>query len=367
MKKILPVLGAIVLFFSACKKTMQDKNIIQGLNTVPPRVTVENGHLSFRTAATYEAFIEDGSHQNFVKGLPGGNDFTSFSDKNKLMSSQPSRVINNCDVPDELIENNPVFFGMINEEGIVEIEGTLYRYDYCNEKVWVISVGDSHNAEYYASFMNGIEIPGKVGWFFTYVDAIEAVAQGYKTMPEETTVSGIELFEKVTVGARAVEYFYIKNDPKQPNKENVLMDGNLQYDKFAVYFHFYGKEKYRTPCMFNWCTSSGGNREWKVSFSYTYHRKGQNNPQSGSATIIPPSSGDNKADKTFYEGSRGLRKDLNSARWNVNNVYTRSVRVLRGENPGGLFLVGSYSIPTYQYKNNYQFPGSIDKPYVIRF
>jgi hypothetical protein len=77
----------------------------------------------------------------------------------------------------------------------------------------------------------------------------------------------------------------------------------------------------------------------------------------------PIGSSENKAEKTFYEGNRGLR--WGKSTWNVNNMFTNVMKVERNEGAAWYFI-GSYSLNSFQYQNNYQFPGFIS-PFVNNF
>ena len=256
-------------------------------------------------------------------------------------------------MPDSLIDDNLDFFNTIDSNGVVEIDGTLYRYDYCNQKVWVISDSDANDSLYNSDFMNGNERTDIVGSFPTYVDVIEAVNQGYKTMPDTNAVDGDEIFERGAEWITTYEVCYIKNDDYN---NQVILDGKIGYEKFGFYFHFFAKEKYKKYILFNWFTSTGGNRAWSVDFTYYYHRKGSSSAQSGSGTVYPPSSGENKTAKTFYEGGRGLKNNSNYARWDVKNIYTDLFEVSR--NPSGnpdYFR----TLSGFTYVNNYTFDNGI--------
>lgn len=363
MKKTFLMLLLITTLFSACKKAPQ--NAIDPL----PDISVEKGRLKFSSVTVYEAFTTNAEKKDVLESLKKSASFVNFKDGGPAAGDGQGLVINGCDVPDELIEDNQEFFNTLNQNGVVQIGATLYRYDYCNNKTWVLDAAEENNGPAYQDFLNG-NPSSLVGVFPTYVDVTEAVAQGYRTMPDSATAAENEIFESMTLfGDRGVEYFYINNDPKDPESYNVLMDGNLQYDKFGIFFHFYGKEKYRTSCFFNWCTSSAGARDWNVKYNYTYHRKGQSNPVSGSSTIYPPlSGGENKCEKTFYQGGRGLRANRNSVTWNVNKVNTNKVKIRRGTNPQNLSTFVLYSIERYQYANNFVFPVSpYNGPFILAF
>jgi hypothetical protein len=366
MKRILSCLFSAILLFASCKKTNETTVPNNERNQVVKGVVIVNGRISFPTVAVYAQYLGLENKKDFIRSIPGSEGFVSMKDTKGVSGNSQSKLINGCEVPDELVENNPGLFDIMNPDGVVEIEGTLYRYDYCNDKVWVISVANSGVAGSYAGFMTGDEISGVVGSFPTYVDALEAVAQGYTTMPTESSVEGNEIFAKGAEGGSLNEFCYINNDEKNLKGQNVLMDGVISYDKLGIYFHFYAKEKYKTRCLINWCNTSTGRRDWNVKYKYIYHRKGQSSTNSGSGTIAPPLAGDNNCAKTFYEGSRGLLNDENDAIWDVNNMYTNKLSVTRKFS--GTINTFNYtlSINSFRFVNNYTFnTGTIH--YAIRF
>lgn len=354
MKKILFGL-ALISLLPACKKDNAPADTISKENGSSNVIKVEKGRLNFTSVAAYENFLSARDKEGLINTLPEKEDFISYKNRKSNPQAAQARVIGNCDVPEDLIESNPVFFDfIINAEGIVEIADNLYRYDYCNEKVWVISVANAAVDTYYADFLAGIERRDVVGWFYTYVDAIAAVEEGYRTMPAPGTETDNEIFKGTLLGRTILEEMYINNDEKNPKGQvNARMDGKLSYDKFAVYFHFYGKEKYQERCFFNWCTNSGpGHRDWYVHYDYQYRRKGNSNPVHIIGNINPPLAGDNKVDKTFYEGSRGLR--WCDATWDVEKVLTNYVAVDRNLGSRWGYVCPAQGFSSFAYRNNHQ-------------
>lgn len=354
MKSIWMHLALIVLIFASCKKTNNELTVSD--NHSPQGISVNSGRMNFSSKAAYSRYLEAPDKQGMLRAVTTGSEFTSYTNRGAGSATQQSRMINGCDVPESLVENNPVFFDMLNAEGVVEIDGILYRYDYCNDKVWVISAADAQIPANYAAFMSGADVTDVVGSFPTYVDVLEATALGHKTMPPatDTDVDESEIFDRGARGINFSEWCNINNDEKYPKNQNVKMDGIISYDKFAIYFHFYAIEKYKTPCtFFNWCTSSGGRRDWNVTYGSYYRVKGSNSPVNITGTLTPPPSGENKCSKTFYEGTRGLRDDLNHARWNVNNMFTNKLSVERAIN--GTFFNYSRYMSNFGFVNNYQF------------
>lgn len=323
---------------------------------------IQNGHLAFLNSNSYERFLSLSIADKKIELLKLENygEFESFKDKQAQTSNVSSRVINGCSVPDSLIGDNPDFFSTLDADGVVQIGRMVYRYDYCNDKVFVISASDALNQTYYNSFMQGVEIQNVVGAFPTYVDVVDAVDSGYKTMPDTNAVRGNETFERVGgfLGNVHLENFNVTNNPKDEKEVNQF-DGKLAYDKFGIYFHFYGKEKYQTPCFFGFCTSYYGPRDWSINYQYNYKRKRSSTIISGSGTLNPPVSGENKVDYDFYSGSRGLKKDQGYARWDVMNVYTKTARIERNQG-SGWSTVTNYGLLLFSYVTNYYNPGQPD-------
>lgn len=366
MKKILTAMVAFAISFYGCKKRLVEQDSLPEKKRLSTGITIQNGHLSFLTASAYEQFLAMTGKEKFVQSLEGSGEFLSFINRKAGMQNQQARIFTGCEVPEELVADNPGFFSMINADGIVEISGTLYRYDYCRDRVWVISVANAANGSYYADFMAGEERTNIVGYFPTYVDAIEAVAQGYTTMPDPETVAGNEIFQNVSsglLGTTMLENCFINNNEKDPKDQNIKMDGKLAYDKFAVYFHFYGKEKYQTRCFFNWCTSSNTDRNWRVNYLYKFRRKGRNYEETGYGQLSPAGFIQNETQKDYYSGSRGLV--WGDGGWDVINMYTNKLLVER--NGGSLWtVIANEFYSTFKNVNNYQFQTGT-KPFLIHF
>lgn len=359
MKRTLLGLTSVVLLLSSCKKGLDESNNTPDKNVLSTNAKIENGRLSFRNAAAYEQFLSLPDKQSFVKALPGGNDFVSFKNRKANMQNQQARMINGCDVPDSLIDDNPDLFNTLDTNGIVEISGELYRYDYCNQKAWVISAANAANTTYYADFMSGTLRTNIVGSFPVYVDAIEAVAQGYTTMPDAATVAGNEIFEPIPnsfFGPDNAENCYINNNEENPLDQNIKMDGKLEYAQFAVYFHFYGKEKYQTRCFFNWCTSSNSDRNWRVNYWYNFRRKGRSYDETGRGQASPVGFNQNETKQDFYSGNRGLK--WADATWDVVNMWTNKLKVERNYGSSWI-LIANETYPTFRFVNNYQFQSGI--------
>jgi hypothetical protein len=367
MKNIFSGLVMTCLLFSACKKNINDNEAISEEKLRTTETKIENGRLSFSTIAAYEQFLNLSDKESFVKSLPGSKDFISFKNRNVSIQNQQARSINGCDVPEELIENNPVFFNMLDVNGIVQINGTVYRYDYCNNKMWVMNSTNALDPAIYQNFMGGVETAGVVGSFPNYVDVLEAVAQGYKTMPDPATVTGNEIFQSPMpnsfLGPDVAENCYINNNQKAPKDQNILMDGKLEYAQFAIYFHLYGKEKYKTRCLINWCTSSNSDRNWRVNYSYSFRRKGKNSDDSGTGQASPVGYNQNELEQTVYSFSRGLRWAY--LQWDVVNMFTNKLKVER--NGGSAWtLIANESYPTFRNVNNFQFQNGVNH-FILRF
>jgi hypothetical protein len=348
MKKLLMTAIAVpIIFFNfSCKKDLK-LNVSTDAYTI---AKVVDGRISFTSKASYESYFSAPDRKKVVNSIPGIRDFVSFYErKNSAISS---RQIGNCNVPDSLVENNSAFFDLLDINGVLQIDNYLYRYDYCNDKMWVISAVNNLNSTNHNNFMNGVETNGIVGSFPNYVDVLEAVAAGFTTMPAPADTVGYgEIFRNI-LGPLYKEKCNINNDQKYPQGQNVKMDGLLEYDKFAVYFHFYGKEKYQEPCFFDWCTSTGGTRDWYVFYWYQCQRRGQSQWLTGQGNLYPPYSGENKTDKTFYEGNRGL--NWGDAVWKVENMLTNK-RLVERNYGSSWSLIASESYNSFKVCNNYTF------------
>jgi|GEM_PF-5578342 len=285
-----------------------------------------------------------------LEATPG---FTSLREKGKTSAAANQRIINGCNVPDSLIEDNPDFFSTLDENGVIRVSNYYYRYDYCNDKVWVISFANASNPANWTDFLNGNASNPAVGWFHTYVDVYEAVNTGYYTMPDEREVEGNEIFENVKLfdfSDKNLEDFRF-NEPETGNgPNNVRMDGKLAYDKFGIHFHFYGNEKFQRKNSAFWFTASDGTRDWYIVYQSRYRRKGSSTDVNDNGTLIPPLGGKNKLDKSFYKGSRGLKKLY--ARWDLD-IYTNLVYVTRNDNGIWQYIFGSLTPTTWGRKKNY--------------
>jgi hypothetical protein len=310
-----------------------------------PKVKIENGYLAFESRVSFDRLFElpQQKRTDFIKRFESSPDFTSLREKESSASPSNQRIINGCNVPDSLIEDNADFFATLDGNGVIQIGSDLFRVDYCNSKVFVILASIAHQGNNYTDFLNGNTGNPNVGWLYTHVDILEAVALGYRTMPDTTKISdpeGIFSQSKTGIlGKTKTENKFIYDHDLDVSPIDRLMDGKLSYDKWGIYFHFYGKEKYKYKSVSGlWLTASNGTQgttSWNVVYTYSYLRKGSGQSlQSGSGDLLPPAIGnENKVDKTFYSGSRGLKDGF--AQWDVWNNRTDYVRVERnyvGEN-----------------------------------
>lgn len=365
MRKIF-VFILIVSLFLSCRKIVETQN----LRTREINVSIVKGHLFFRTVADYDALLQSkaGKISEFLKSTPMLENFMSYKESKKYFHMQ--RTIAGCDVPDSLIEDNDDFFSLLDENGIIQIEDYLYRYDYCNEKVWVISSTNAENSVYYNNFLEGNLVSDIVGSFPTYVDVIEAVADNYSTMPDSSMIEGNEIFENE--GGVVNELFGFEDKHLEAFYRYVSstssaekFDGKLAYQGFGIYFHFYGKEKFQEPCFFNWCTSTGGPRNWYAKYQYSYIRKGNSTTTTGSGTIYPPSfGGENKVDKEFYSGRRGLKAGgTRFAQWDVGNVLAYHTNIQRNQGTGWVTIFNYTQNPAANV-TNYEGPNNNINHYI---
>ncbi len=345
------VIGSLM----SCRKDAHEPQVIKDQNI---QAGVENGHLVFKTTDDYNKVLDSEDPGHLIKRLKGGETFISLMDQYKKRIKSSAKMIGNCNVPDSLIKDNESFFSVLDQDGVVQIENTLYRYDYCADRVWVISATNATNNSFYSDFMNGIERTGVVGYFPSYVDALEAVVTGYTTMPDENSVQGNEIFERTgLLGEQVLEHFDVNNNEKNEKETNRLF-GKLHYDKFAIYFHFFGKEQYEALGQLSFFP------DWRVNFKYDYQRKGSSSENTGTGILSPAGNNGNEVAKTFYEGSRGLKSG--DATWDVYNVLAKYVFIER--NAGSLWeQIIHYSLPTFQYVNNYPYINGAYRHFIISF
>ena len=315
------VLASVML--AACQKENAPGGEIKNEEAMP-KIKIEQGHLVFDSRASFDKLFQlpEQTRTDLLIRFESSPEFTSFNEKGSETINSNQRIINGCDVPDSLIEDNDDLFRTLDNNGVVQIGSDLYRYDYCNDKVFIIAFAIAYQGNNYNDFLSGNTSNSNVGWFPTYVDVLDAVAEGYRTMPDPKTVENNDTFKQGAPGNQPLhegKYFYdMDDDESLPS--NTRMDGKLSYDKFGIYFHFYGKEKYQRYGWLGWQTMRSGTTNWLVNYQYQYKRKGQSN-MSGNGTLNPPSAGsENKVEKTFYSGSKGLEKYL--VRWDVRNFTT---------------------------------------------
>lgn len=322
-----------------------------------PEISIRNGHLLFKSRYDFEQLflLPNSTRSLILKQLNDQYSFISFYKKRiTFTAGRHHREYFNCEVPDSLIENNAEFFSLLDVNGVVEIDTFLLRYDYCNKRIWVISSVVADDEQYYNAFLQGDTTNSNLGWFYTYVDVLEALAQNYQTMPDTSLVNEHEIFDKSPSGIPLHEwkYFYDNTD-EESSPNNTRMDGKLAFDKFGIYFHLYGKEKYQRHTWLGWQTVSYGTRNWLVDYQFKYMRKGRNIESNGSGTLQPSLNGENKVGYTFYSGSRGLKKyDI---RWDVRN-YTQYHAVYRKAGGSTEIFIGTFanlpsntSIHVYNY------------------
>jgi hypothetical protein len=356
LKKIGLVIS-VSLLLTACKK----ENLTVPSEPTDAEIKVQNSRVVFSSGQSFESFFLKTSTERaaVLETISQNANFTSLKKKKELSAAGATRMIGNCDVPDELVENNEDFFALLDVNGVIQIGTFLYRYDYCNNKAYVTSAV-SDNDQTYSDFLAGNTSNTAVGWFETYVDVIDAVESGYTTMPDPATVAGNEIFQDSDgsqtnsfFGGTGHEWKYFNDLEYERDHNNARMDGKISYDKFGFYFHFYAKEKYQKLTYIGFITASDGTRDWKVDFSYSYRRKGQSSPRSGSGTNVrPPLAGENKLGRDFYEGSRGLH--WANARWDVWN-HTNYHRVVRGPFSAVLDYTNRPLSQLRPYYANYQF------------
>ena len=310
-----------------------------------PQIKIEHGHLAFPSAREYlKVFsLSIDVRNTILKDLEDSPLFTSYAERIKNNGIDFStRVLNGCDVPEDIIYDNSGFFSTLDQNGVVGIDGFLYRYDYCRDNIFVITTSDAAKTANYNDFISGRTTNSLIGSFPSYVDVIEAIAQGYRTMPDENSVRGIDIFEKVSLEKSLLEDLRFNEIGASDGAGIVRMDGKLAYFTAGIYFHFYAKEKFQRKGLVAWYTSNDGPRNWFVNYEYKYQRKGRSSENNEQGYLNAPKTGENKVDKTFYEGNRGLKKYY--AKWDVD-IYSDYVKVSRN---GGSRWVDIFENRLYQ-------------------
>jgi hypothetical protein len=317
-----------------------------------PEVKISNGHLVFESRAGYDGLfnLPQKVRKSFLKELESSHEFTSLREA-KAQHSSNQKNINGCNVPDSLIEDNEDFFATLDRDGVAQIGGDLLRLDYCNSKVFVISVSVAYQENNYTDFLTGNISNSNVGWFYTHVDVLDALSLSYRSMPDTTQINDPEgIFSQSKTGLFGItktESKLIHDFDLEISPIDRIMDGKLAYDKFGFYFHFYAKEKYKyqsgTGLWLTATSASEGTDEWRVEYKFEYLKKGNGQTlQNGEATLYAPAvGGPNKIDKIFYSGSRGLKDGY--ALWTVWNNHTDYVKVHR--NYVGEHFINIRSIP----------------------
>lgn len=324
MKNIILMAIAAVVFIGCQKQTQAPENL-KKTNRITDNfsVKVQNGRLSFPSEKAYNNYLHS-EGEKVINAKIKSSDFVSLIAARKNLEQKTSlrTTAKECEIPDELIKDNKRFFQLLNKSGIFEVGNYVFRYSYCDSGVWVITKRNFKNDQYRNKFMLGELTKNIIGFFPSNVDAFAVLNMGIISMPEKGS-SEYQILRSnedvTTMKAHArhyYEHFFINNE----ESGEVRLRGKLSYDKFAVYFNFYGKEKYQTNGAIGWTTSSTGDRDWKVDYYYRCRRKGKNYDYTGTATIQPPLSGKNKVIKTFYDGSRGLKNG--EASWKVYNVLS---------------------------------------------
>src|SRR2546423_5143524 len=142
-------IGFALVLVVGCKKSVEDlQRIGEG-----PNVSVKNGHLVFQTQGDYEKYLQLGHNakQQFIMALHQDVSFISARDKTKSSgkSNVNARMIRDCDVSDEVIEDNPELFDLLDRDGVTQIGRDLWRLDYCNNRVFLISESDALTQQNY--------------------------------------------------------------------------------------------------------------------------------------------------------------------------------------------------------------------------
>lgn len=183
MKKVI-YFAVMVTVLASCQKGTKDIAM-----TLPNKIDVKvaNGHLQFLSSSDYGRFLElpQSEQKKLVSNLPNRGSFRSFISQPR---TNATGRLTTCQVPDELLEDNANFFALLDANGVLQIDSMLYKYDYCSDKAYVMKADDTTDANAYTKFLANEELTGLVGAFPTYVDAIAAVEEGYKTMPDTSTV-----------------------------------------------------------------------------------------------------------------------------------------------------------------------------------
>lgn len=358
------LLAVIAVFaFVGCQKQNQAPENIKDPNKTTDKfsVKIQDGRVIFPSEKAYNNYFHSDS-KKALKSEIANSDFVSFVAARKKLAQKASlrNTAKECEIPEELIENNKRFFQLLNENGIFEVGIYVFRYSYCDDGVWVITKENFMNNKYREKFMSGELTDDIVGFFPSNVDAFAVLAMGNISMPEKGSADYQRLMSNndVTVmkahARHYYEHFFVIPDG---DDEEVRMRGKLSYDKFAVYFNFYGKEKYQTHSSIGWTTTSSGVRTWKVDYYYRCRRKGKSYDYTGSATVQPPLPGENKLKVTFYDGSRGLENG--EATWKVYNILSTE-KIVQRDYGAGFVSITSDSYPNPILTNDVVFSPLFD-------
>jgi hypothetical protein len=359
----------------ACKKN--DIQIVDPTeNGDLPKVEIERAAIKINSESDFNIFtgLTQTESSEFVADLKATNGFTSFTEVAKISVS--SRQIGSCTLPDDIVEANLSFLNLLNSDGVIIIDDHTFRLDYCNSKIYVISNADAADPAKYAEFLTATQTNGYIGAFPLDVDVLDAVSLGYRTMPTnpDPTIHD-ELFRGWNLlGLRGHEKMFW-NNTKPGTKEDFRldkrMDGLISYDKFGLFFHLYGKEKYQKPNFLGvWLTTSEGDRDWFVTYDLVCQPRKRDLITQTRIRLNPgfgTNSGENKLDKTFYQGTR--RVNYAYVRWDVTQPVAREVEVYRGQTQGGQSFIFYNSQPALGVMNNYiglyTTPPQVSKPFTF--
>lgn len=326
-KKLLFFTALSLMAMQACKKSIAPTHE----EPASTELQIKTDRAVFKSEKDYSLFWTqpDEQQKTFLNSLQNNAEFTSLPESQKGGNLNTRQKTKGCVIPKDVLEANSDFFSLLNSDGVIQIGGNVFRIDYCNKAGYLISSTAAQDAATYEDFLAGKTTNPEVRSFSLDVDVLEMVEQqGLRTVPGTTGTASTQRAAAADGGALH-EWKYFKDmEDAESDASNTRMDGKINYDKFAIYFNLYAKEKYqRTSELVSWITTTSGTRQWRVEYNYRYVRKGRSEVSS-SGTLNPPFGGENKVERTIYEGSRGLERY--DVRWDVWN-YTNNHKIYRHE------------------------------------
>jgi hypothetical protein len=180
--------------------------------------------------------MNEKDRRSLIDNLEKSVSFTSLREEKQTPASSQS-FTESCIVPNEIVEENADFFATLDADGVVQIGNYYYRVDYCNKKVYVLNAESSFiSATDWSDFLSGNTSNPNIGWFHSYVDVLEAIAEGYITMPDSSLAAGNEIFIDSGPIENWHEDFRLVSSPNIDSSQR--LDGKIEYLRLGIFFHF---------------------------------------------------------------------------------------------------------------------------------